>query len=184
MRLLRLLLPAFAALVCAQDEAVTVPFQSDISRLMSVVVSHLYHHKDVFLRELTSNAGDAISKTRILALTDPSILDAAPALNISIRPHKESRTLVITDSGVGMTREELQKNLGTIARSGTSEFLTKMESGGEKSSNLIGQFGLGMLYVAARTTADHTARLLLQLSGSGPSRSCFQVEERRHAMGL
>jgi len=110
---------------------------------MSVVVSHLYHHKEVFLRELTSNAGDAISKTRILALTDSSILDSAPHLNISITPNKKSKTLVIADSGVGMTREELQRNLGTIARSGTSDFLKKMESGGDKSSNLIGQFGLG-----------------------------------------
>lgn len=113
---------------------------------MSVVVSHLYTHREVFLRELTSNAGDAISKTRILALTDPSILDSAPSLNISITPHKESKTLVIADSGIGMTRDELQRNLGTIARSGTSDFLKKMESGGEKSSNLIGQFGLGSFF--------------------------------------
>jgi heat shock protein beta len=113
----------------------------------SAAVSHLYHHRDVFLRELTSNAGDAIEKTRLLALTDASILDAAPQLNISIQAFPDENKLVIADSGIGMTRDELAKNLGTIARSGTSEFLSKIEnaSSDNKGSNLIGQFGLGEL---------------------------------------
>ncbi|KAI8447634.1 Hsp90 protein-domain-containing protein [Phakopsora pachyrhizi] len=124
-------------------------FQSDISRLMKVVVSHLYHDRDVFLRELVSNSGDALEKLRFASLTDPTVLDTAPALNISIIADKPSKRLIIRDSGVGMTREELQKNLGTIARSGTSEFLSKLEKGSQSdkasgtSSNLIGQFGLG-----------------------------------------
>jgi heat shock protein beta len=118
----------------------------DGSRLIPSVVSHLYHHRDVFLRELTSNSGDAIEKTRLLALTDASVLDAAPQLNISIKAYPDEKKLVIADSGIGMTRDELAKNLGTIARSGTSEFLSKMESapaGANTGSNLIGQFGLG-----------------------------------------
>lgn len=122
-------------------------FQSDIARLMKVVVSHLYHDRDVFLRELLSNSGDALEKLRFASLTDPKVLDSAPALNITIVADVPSKRLIIRDSGVGMTKEELQKNLGTIARSGTSEFLSKLEKGNEKasgtSSNLIGQFGLG-----------------------------------------
>ncbi|EGG04775.1 uncharacterized protein MELLADRAFT_88520 [Melampsora larici-populina 98AG31] len=120
-------------------------FQSDIARLMRVVVSHLYHDRDVFLRELISNSGDALEKLRFASLTDSSVLDTAPALNISIMADKPSKRLIIRDSGVGMTKSELQKNLGTIARSGTSEFLSKLEKGEktETSNNLIGQFGLG-----------------------------------------
>lgn len=125
-------------------------YQSDIARLMKVVVSHLYHDRDVFLRELISNSGDALEKLRFASLTDPQVLDTAPALNISIIADKPTKRLIIRDSGVGMTKEELQKNLGTIARSGTSEFLSKLEKspGNDKaasptSSNLIGQFGLG-----------------------------------------
>ncbi|POV96198.1 hypothetical protein PSHT_15271 [Puccinia striiformis] len=123
-------------------------FQSDIARLMKVVVSHLYHDRDVFLRELLSNSGDALEKLRFASLTDPKVMDSAPALNITIVADVPSKRLIIRDSGVGMTKEELQKNLGTIARSGTSEFLSKLEkSPSDKSSgtgsNLIGQFGLG-----------------------------------------
>ncbi|PLW24357.1 hypothetical protein PCASD_06561 [Puccinia coronata f. sp. avenae] len=124
-------------------------FQSDIARLMKVVVSHLYHDRDVFLRELLSNSGDALEKQRFASLTDPKVMDSAPALNITILADAPSKRLIIRDSGVGMTKEELQKNLGTIARSGTSEFLSKLENSpsNEKnsgtSSNLIGQFGLG-----------------------------------------
>lgn len=132
-------------------------FQSDIARLMKVVVSHLYHDREVFLRELLSNSGDALEKLRFNSLTKPEILDSAPALNISVIADLPSKRLIIRDSGVGMTKEELQKNLGTIARSGTSEFLTKLEKSpssssspsdkttpaGATSSNLIGQFGLG-----------------------------------------
>ncbi|KAA1113518.1 hypothetical protein PGT21_032905 [Puccinia graminis f. sp. tritici] len=122
-------------------------FQSDIARLMKVVVSHLYHDRDVFLRELLSNSGDALEKLRFASLTDPKVLDSAPALNITIVADVPSKRLIIRDSGVGMTKEELQKNLGTIARSGTSEFLSKLDKSNEKTSgtgsNLIGQFGLG-----------------------------------------
>ncbi|KEI36202.1 uncharacterized protein L969DRAFT_82929 [Mixia osmundae IAM 14324] len=132
--------------VRAEEE--TLQFQSDVARLMRVVVSHLYHHRDVFLRELVSNAGDALEKLRFQALTDSTILtdSDAPYLNISIKTDANTKTLTITDYGIGMSKEDLTKNLGTIARSGTSEFLSKLESGEGKTgagANLIGQFGLG-----------------------------------------
>lgn len=116
-------------------------FQSDISRLLNVVTRSIYHHRDVFLRELTSNAGDALEKTRLLGLRQPEILKPAPLLNISIIPNPQENTLVIRDSGIGMSEQELRRNLGTIARSGTSEFMEKLEAG--DAGNLIGQFGLG-----------------------------------------
>ena len=119
------------------------PFNASITS-SPLTVQHLYHHRDVFLRELTSNSGDAIEKVRLLALTDSSVLEPAPSLNITIKAFPDQNKLIIADSGVGMTRDELSKNLGTIARSGTSEFLSKMENAQDNTgSSLIGQFGLG-----------------------------------------
>ncbi|TNY23764.1 Hsp90 protein-domain-containing protein [Rhodotorula diobovata] len=126
---------------------------------MRVVVSHLYHDRDVFVRELLSNANDALEKVRLMALTNPSILKPAETLNVTVLADAESGRIVIRDSGVGMTKEQLASNLGTIARSGTSEFLEKLEKG--DGGNLIGQFGLGFyssFLVADRVTvASKTA---------------------------
>ncbi|GAA6008096.1 hypothetical protein JCM10207_007028 [Rhodosporidiobolus poonsookiae] len=134
-------------------------YQSDIARLMRVVVSHLYNDRDVFVRELLSNANDALEKVRLLALTDPKILEPAPQLNVSVLADADNGRIVIRDSGVGMNKEQLAANLGTIARSGTSEFLEKLEKG--DGSSLIGQFGLGFyssFLVADRVTvASKTA---------------------------
>ncbi|GAA5912171.1 hypothetical protein JCM6882_003074 [Rhodosporidiobolus microsporus] len=170
------LLPAFAALassavLSAAQDAQTVfgstgtleggesfTYQSDVARLMNVVVSHLYNDRDVFVRELLSNANDALEKVRLLSLTDPSILEPAPALNVSVLADVDTGRIVIRDSGVGMTKEQLAANLGTIARSGTSEFVEKLEKG--DSQNLIGQFGLGFyssFLVADRVTVASKA---------------------------
>ncbi|BGO99072.1 ATP-dependent molecular chaperone HSC82 [Rhodotorula toruloides] len=134
-------------------------YQSDIARLMRVVVSHLYHDRDVFVRELLSNANDALEKVRLIALTDPSILEPAEQLNVTVLADKDSGRIVIRDSGIGMSKEQLAANLGTIARSGTSEFLENLEKG--DGGNLIGQFGLGFyssFLVADRVTvASKTA---------------------------
>ncbi|KAM0793636.1 hypothetical protein ACM66B_001068 [Microbotryomycetes sp. NB124-2] len=116
-------------------------FESDISRLLHVVVNSLYSDKDVWVRELVSNANDAIEKLRLLSLTDASLLDSAQSLNISITPDRDNNRIIIRDTGIGMDKDSLRANLGTIARSGTTEFLEKLEKG--EGSNLIGQFGLG-----------------------------------------
>ncbi|GAA5930366.1 hypothetical protein JCM3775_004369 [Rhodotorula graminis] len=128
-------------------------YQSDIARLMRVVVSHLYHDRDVFVRELLSNANDALEKVRLMALTNPSILAPAENLNVTVLADAESGRIVIRDSGVGMTKEQLASNLGTIARSGTSEFLENLEKG--DGGNLIGQFGLG--FYSSFLVADRVA---------------------------
>ncbi|KAG8978337.1 hypothetical protein FRB90_008431, partial [Tulasnella sp. 427] len=124
-------------------------YQSDVARLRKIVIESLYSHRDVFLRELVSNANDAIEKWRVVSLGE-GIVDHNP-LNITVKmiPGEDGHPgrLVITDTGIGMTPEELTKNLGTLAKSGTSEFLAKAEAekgkGQDADANLIGQFGLG-----------------------------------------
>lgn len=143
-----------ASRVLAQDidPEVTVEkhhYQSDIARLRKIVINSLYSHRDVFLRELISNANDALEKLRLTSLTNREVWDGTSPLNITIRtlPAEDgsSGRIVITDNGIGMTPEEMTNNLGTLAKSGTAEFLAQAEGGPETVSNgnLIGAFGLG-----------------------------------------
>ncbi|KAG5462563.1 MAG: heat shock protein 82, partial [Olpidium bornovanus] len=107
-------------------------------------VHSLYKTKEIFLRELISNASDALDKIRFLALTDNEALATNSELEITVKADKANRILVIRDTGVGMTKKELKENLGTIAKSGTSEFLSHLEKGGRQSDvGLIGEFGVG-----------------------------------------
>ncbi|KAK4386350.1 Heat shock protein 90-6, mitochondrial, partial [Sesamum angolense] len=116
-----------------------------VSRLMDLIVNSLYSNKDVFLRELISNASDALDKLRFLSVTDPRLLTDAVDLDIRIQADKDNGIITITDSGIGMTREELVDCLGTIAQSGTAKFLKALKESKDAGtdSNLIGQFGVG-----------------------------------------
>lgn len=116
-------------------------FDADVSRLMDIIINSLYTHKEVFIRELISNASDACDKVRFLAIQNPEYLGDKKDLEIRIEYEAESKTFTITDSGIGMSKKDLIKNLGTIAKSGTTSFIEAISKG--SSLNLIGQFGVG-----------------------------------------
>lgn len=120
-------------------------FKAEMKQLLHLIIHSLYTHPEVFLRELISNASDAMNKVRFRELTDKNILDAGSELTITIELDEKRRTFSITDNGIGMTHDELVNNLGTIARSGTVEFIKKMKEAKNtiEEENLIGQFGVG-----------------------------------------
>lgn len=120
-------------------------YQAEVNRLMDLIVHSLYSNKEVFLRELVSNASDALDKLRYLSVTDPELLKDGPQLDIRIQTDKDNGIITITDSGIGMTKQELIDSLGTIASSGTAKFLKALKESQEAGmdSNLIGQFGVG-----------------------------------------
>lgn len=117
-------------------------FQAEVSRVLNIVINSLYSNKEIFLRELISNASDACDKLRYLTLTQPKLVDVGD-LKIEITTHKKNRSVTVADNGIGMNCDELMENLGTIARSGTSEFLDSLTGDQQKDATLIGQFGVG-----------------------------------------
>lgn len=121
----------------------TLGFQTEVSKLLHLMINSLYSNPEIFLRELVSNASDAADKLRFEALSDASLLADEPELGIWIEIDKDAGTLTLRDNGIGMSRDEVVRNLGTIARSGTAEFLQKLSGDQKKDSQLIGQFGVG-----------------------------------------
>ena len=121
----------------------TLGFQTEVRQLLKLMIHSLYSNKEIFLRELISNASDAADKLRFEALGTPELLGDDPDLGICIEYDKDARTIAVADNGIGMSRDELIANLGTIARSGTAEFLSRMTGDQQKDAQLIGQFGVG-----------------------------------------
>jgi molecular chaperone HtpG len=144
------------------DKRQTLGFQTEVRQLLKLMIHSLYSNKEIFLRELISNASDAADKLRFEALADPILL-GEDELAIRIELDKEKRQLSVVDNGIGMSQGELIDNLGTIARSGTAEFLGKMTGDQQHDAQLIGQFGVG--FYSSFIVADRVAVETLRVGG-------------------
>jgi molecular chaperone HtpG len=136
----------------ADNKVETLQFETEVSQLLHLMIHSLYSNKEIFLRELISNASDACDKLRFEAIADDSLLSDDSELKIQIECDKENRTVTIRDNGIGMSRDEVVMNVGTIAKSGTKEFLDNLTGDQSKDSHLIGQFGVG--FYSAFIVAD------------------------------
>jgi molecular chaperone HtpG len=133
----------------------TRAFQTEVKQLLQLMIHSLYSNREIFLRELISNASDAADKLRFEAVTTPALFENDPELTIRVGFDKDAGTLTISDNGIGMSREEVIANIGTIAKSGTKEFFSKLSGDQQKDANLIGQFGVG--FYSAFIVADRVA---------------------------
>src|SRR5690349_365483 len=136
----------------------TLGFQAEVKQLLKLMIHSLYSNKEIFLRELISNASDASDKLRFEALTDKALYESDPDLRIRVSFDKDARTVTVTDNGIGMSRQEVIENIGTIAKSGTREFFDKLTGDQAKDASLIGQFGVGFYstFIVADRVTVHT----------------------------
>ncbi len=150
-------------------------YQTEVSQLLDLMIHSLYSNKEIFLRELISNASDALDKLNYLTLTDDKFKELKYEPRIDIRIDKEKKTLTVSDTGIGMSKEDLKKNLGTIAKSGTKSFVEKLSGDAKKDSALIGQFGVGFysafmvakkIEVLSKKAGTKTAWLWISEGGS------------------
>src|SRR6218665_2540259 len=135
----------------------THSFQAEVAQLLHLVTHSLYSNKEIFLRELVSNASDACDKLRFEALNNAALYEDAPNLEVRVSFDKEARTLTITDNGIGMSEQEAIDHLGTIAKSGTRDFMNRLSGDQKADAQLIGQFGVGFysgFIVADRITVE------------------------------
>jgi molecular chaperone HtpG len=149
-------------------------FESEVQQLLDLVINSLYSNKEIFLRELVSNSSDAIDKLRFLSLSDATLLEGAGELEIRIDFDEKKKTVTIKDNGIGMTKEEVISNLGTIAKSGTKEFFGALSGDQTKDSQLIGQFGVG--FYAAFIVADRVVVKTRKAGVSGNEGVCWESE--------
>src|ERR1700742_4522987 len=152
----------------------TLGFQAEVRQLLQLMIHSLYSHKEIFLRELISNASDANDRLRFEAIANPALLGGDTALSVWVEGDPAAKTLKIRDNGIGMSRDEVIANLGTIARSGTAEFFKSLSGDQQKASALIGQFGVG--FYSAFIVAD---RVEVQSRKAGaPEEEGVQWESR------
>ncbi|MEP1471764.1 MAG: molecular chaperone HtpG [Halieaceae bacterium] len=144
----------------AEVKKETLGFQTEAKQLLHLMIHSLYSNKEIFLRELISNSSDAIDKLRFASLADDSLLEGDGEYRVHVDVDKEANTVTISDNGIGMTREEVVENLGTIAKSGTAAFLENLTGDQQKDSQLIGQFGVGFYsaFIVADRVEVHTRK--------------------------
>ena len=144
----------------AKTKAETMGFQTEAKQLLQLMIHSLYSNKEIFLRELISNASDATDKLRVEALENSALYESDGDVKIRIAVNEEAKTIVISDNGIGMSKDEVIANLGTIAKSGTSEFLKNLTGDQKKDSQLIGQFGVGFYssFIVAKQVVVETRR--------------------------
>jgi molecular chaperone HtpG len=130
----------------------TMGFQTEVKQMLHLVIHSLYSNKEIFLRELISNSSDALDKLRFLALSNASLFENDSDLKITVQVNEQLKTITISDNGIGLTWDEAVANLGTIAKSGTKEFMSQLTGEQAKDSQLIGQFGVG--FYSAFIVAD------------------------------
>src|SRR6185503_6830125 len=135
----------------------TRSFETEVSQLLHLVIHSLYGNKEIFLRELVSNASDAGDKLRFEALSDGALFETDPELKIRVSYDKDARTITVSDNGIGMSRQEVIDQIGTIAKSGTREFVQRLTADRAGDANLIGQFGVG--FYSAFIVADRVTLL-------------------------
>lgn len=149
-------------------------YEAEVHKMLDIVINSLYTNKDIFLRELISNASDALDKLRFLSLTKPELLGDTKELEIQIEYDPETKTLTIRDTGIGMTKDDLIQNLGTVARSGTTNFMKALSESEKNNVNMIGMFGVGFystflvadrVSVASKNNADDTQHVWESLNG-------------------
>jgi len=164
-------------------------FQAEVQQLLDIVINSLYTDKEIFIRELVSNAADALEKLRHTQLTQKSVLDPELELAINITTDEEKKTITITDHGIGMNRDELTQNLGTIAHSGSKKFINSLSDSDQKETNLIGQFGVGF-YSAFMVSNDVKVftcsweKDSQPLSWASDGKSGYEIqEEKEHKRG-
>ena len=140
----------------------TKSFQTETKQLLQLMIHSLYSNKEIFLRELVSNSSDALDKLRFNAIEDNKLLEGDAELKININLNSQNNTVTISDNGIGMTEEEIIENIGTIAKSGTAQFLSEMTGDKKKDSNLIGQFGVGFysVFMVAEKVSVHSRSAL------------------------
>ncbi len=141
----------------ALDQPQTLGFQTEVKQLLHLMIHSLYSNKDIFLRELVSNASDACDRLRFAAIADPALLPAGEELAIEVAYDKAARTVTVSDNGIGMSRDDMVTHLGTIAKSGTREFFAQLSGDQRRDSQLIGQFGVG--FYSAFIVADRVTVL-------------------------
>ena len=165
----------------------TLGFQAEVKQLLQLMIHSLYSHKEIFLRELISNASDACDKLRFEAMSQPALLEGHPELGISVSFDKAARTITVSDNGIGMSRTDVIEHLGTIAKSGTREFFAQLSGDQQRDAQLIGQFGVGfyssfivadrVTVVSRRAGLDASAAVRWESDGGGE----FTVEQADRA---